>query len=274
LFFTILIYSNVIAQKKTVPDNKKLIKTECGSDEIHKKLMATDSVYRKKNEDFEKLMAAVNSSKTINGQLPVYTMPVVFRLMDPGNAAGTGVNLTDQQINGGLRYINRKLRENPVKYNDSLGVVLQLELASADTNKAQNTSIMRYNMKKETNYVKSGVALGKLKGVSIEKVKALGRPLVNNSLTIYLVNKINEQDCSNKSDDLIAGYSHFYSSRNTFAAEIFVLGCSFSNINNDTVLSSELINSLNLYYITKKNNSNKKCYSKMNYELFYSNTCK
>jgi hypothetical protein len=39
------------------------IKEECATDEIHKKQMETDSVYRKKQEDFEKLMLEIKKKK-------------------------------------------------------------------------------------------------------------------------------------------------------------------------------------------------------------------
>jgi len=254
LFFTIITFA--ASQAQSVKDSSN---TKCGTSTIHDHLMATDSAYRKKNEDFENLMVALKQSSAAGGGGTIYRIPVVVHIMHVGEPIGTGYNITDQQVKDGLNYINQRYRKIAGGLGDGNGVDIGLEFALAvrDTNGNCTNGIVRYDMSGQASYVSDGVKYTGSTGLPEATVKSLSRWDPNKYYNVYVVNEIDGKNASCGCFHT-SGFAYFASSHGTSLDGTIMLSDSYTN-KTDVTFTHELGHAFNLYHTFEGDNNGTSC---------------
>jgi len=255
---SIIIFSGATAQNLTPQRNNINVK-ECGSDAIHRELMLNDPVYRQKQEDFELLLKNSQVNSTFKSGT-IYKVPVVVHLMHPGDALGTGTNLTDEQVKAGIDYINQRFRKITGGLGDGNGVDLEIEFALAVRDESNNCTngIVRTDMSGNTAYVNNGVNRNLSNGISDASLKLASRWDATQYYNIYIVNKIDEENCTVNDGGWIAGYANFASSHGNGTDASVMLACTY-NDESSTTFTHELGHAFNLYHTFQGDNGGTQC---------------
>ncbi len=242
-----LTFNGLIAQQLNTKQKGISVKS-CGSDEIHNELMQNDPIYRQKQEAFEMLLKDPAYAATLKTG-GVYKVPVVVHLMHPNEAVGTGTNLTDEQVKAGIDYINQRFRKIAGGLGDGNGEDIGIEFALAvrDENDLCTDGIVRFNMVGQTAYINNGVNRNLSSGMSDGAMKALSRWDPTKYYNIYVVNKIDEENCDENDGGWIAGYAYFASSHGNSTDGSVMLACTY-NSESSTTFTHELGHAFNLYH--------------------------
>ena len=104
--------------------------TTCGSDIIHQRMLLEDEGYRR---EFEEQSQLLRNSIDMGGEdaaksMMVYTIPVVVHVMHTGQSAGTGINISDSQIQSAIDGMNEDFRKMPGTNGDGDGVDVEIEV--------------------------------------------------------------------------------------------------------------------------------------------------
>jgi Pregnancy-associated plasma protein-A/GEVED domain/Secretion system C-terminal sorting domain len=185
----------------------------CGFDDMHRKKMKEDTVYRNNVIDNEvriKTYIAQHrtellSPSSVNAVL--YTIPVVVHVIHTGGAIGTIYNPSNAQITGAINYLNQVYNGTYPGIQGAGDLQVQFVLASRDPNCNASTGIDRINGSSLTNYVSNGVNSSTSGGVSDLALKNFDRWDPANYYNIWVVNKIDTKDGT--SGQFIAGYAYF-----------------------------------------------------------------
>jgi hypothetical protein len=236
LFGLGLIAQNGLSQ---LPNN--VSQEECGFDILHKRKMATDSVYRKNTEEFNKLLAKGIIGNKAGGT--IYRVPVVVHVMHLGEAVGSGSNISEAAINQGIRQVNERWRKVAGSLGDGGGVDLEIEFALAVRDPSGNCTngIVRFDMSGNANYAANGVEAATTAGITDAQLKLFSRWDPTQYYNIYLVSEIDNNDCGFG----VQGYAYLAGSHGAAWDGMVQLGCKFA-ISGNTTLTHELGHAWNL----------------------------
>ncbi|MEO5683147.1 MAG: zinc-dependent metalloprotease [Chitinophagaceae bacterium] len=189
----------------------------CAFDNMHAKLIKTDSLYRKSvlaNETKIKEYIRMHPVGTLSGtsrgssvNVTLYTIPVVVHVVHTGGAIGTIYNPTDAQITGAINYLNQ-VYNGTYPGTEGVGdIQIQFAMATRDTSCNAFTGIDRINGSSLTNYVSNGVNSSTSGGVTDLALKNFDRWDPANYYNIWVVNKIDAKDGT--TGQFVAGYAYF-----------------------------------------------------------------
>ncbi len=164
--------------------------TECASDYIHNNRMQTDAVYRKQIDRLElQLEASIQNDTNASLRSTIYSIPVVVHVIHLGEPIGTGINISDLQIQQAIAGLNDRFRNV-----NGLGVDVELEfcLASKDPNGNSTNGINRVNGASVLNYATNGITPtgNPCSGAVETTIKDLSRWPVSDYYNIWVVSEI------------------------------------------------------------------------------------
>jgi hypothetical protein len=214
----------------------------CKFDQIHQEKMRTDAEYKRITDEIEHKIATGQLVPKKSGT--VYQVPVVVHVLHVGEAIGTGWNISDQQVQDGIKYLNNYWRRISGTPGFGGGVDMEVEFALAVRDPSGNCTngIVRRNMSSFSAYVNNGVGSG---GISEADAKT-GRWNTNDYYNIYLVNKIDGANCFT-GGGYTAGYAYFPSAHGSSVDGTVCLICSYVN-ENDNTMAHELGHAFGLYH--------------------------
>ena len=211
----------------------------CYTDQIHEKLLQTDSVYKQKNIEKTELIY----NKLIQNKIKAFAIadtsvkyiPIVVHVIHNGETIGTGTNISDAQIKATIDYTN-KIYANA--FGSSTNFKIQFVLVCIDKNGNTTTGIERINGNTITGYTPQNQA--DLNDYSLpNSITNIGQKLnwdIQKYYNIYIVEKFNINN--------VAGVA-FFPNNYFFQSDASFIAASQFTIGNPT-LPHELGHSLNL----------------------------
>jgi gliding motility-associated-like protein len=121
----------------------------CTFDEVHSHLLLKDSQYRKNirllDEQIYNYSKSYYGSRINTRSKPTYILPLVIHIIaPPGTIIGQGNNLTNQQVEQGLSYLNQAFaNQGPFTSAEGVDVGIQFCLARRDPNGQPTNGITR-----------------------------------------------------------------------------------------------------------------------------------
>ncbi len=211
LFLSILLISPFLSNAQSTP--------QCGFDELHQRKLQDDLEYRKATENFNKAIYEQTKNgvadRGTNGT--IHVIPVVVHVMHlPGEAIGTGSNISDAQVQAGIDHLNAAYRNSGDyaggPYHSNAGIAsadpeIQFCLAVRDPNGNATSGINRVATNYSNLYRDDNCGAG----TQDNCLKALSFWDSHDYMNVWLVNEI----CltSNPDDGCgVAGYAYFPSS--------------------------------------------------------------
>lgn len=231
----------------------------CGTDAIHRDLLSSNATYQQKHEDFETLIKNNGYQSSLRAST-IYKIPVVVHIMHLGEASGAGTNLSDKQVKNGIDRLNQQFRKTAGGIGDGAGVDVEIEFALAvrDPNGNCTNGIVRTDLSGDSDYANYGIKHSGSNGILDANLKALSRWNPTNYYNIYLVYKIDGDNCTDNSGSFTGGYAYFASSHGDAADGMIMLSCSYVKTTSST-LAHELGHSLNLYHTFQGDASGTSC---------------
>ncbi len=163
----------------------------CGTDELHKRLLLTDSSYANNFKLLENsVQAKIIQKHALNGApgAPInYTIPVVVHVIHLGEAVGTGTNISDAQIQQAINGLNDRFSNT---IGSSVNVQISFCLAKRDPYGCSTTGINRVNGSGISNYSTYGIENGCTGGADEDSIKSLSRWPVSDYYNIWVVTEI------------------------------------------------------------------------------------
>lgn len=215
LLSLLLSTSLIYAQSGHKGGGKTKIETEemhtnhekCGSDARHQHLMKTDPAYVARRQaienDYQEYLKNPSHAKT------TYTIPVVVHVIHTGQAVGTGINISDAQIQSAIDNLNAAYSNTNTAHTTYTGVNTNIQfcLAQRDPSGNPTTGIVRVNGSGVTDYSTKGACdAGGGTGTDNEvAVKALSKWDNTKYYNIWVVNEIND----NGGGSGTQGYAYF-----------------------------------------------------------------
>jgi len=229
---------------------------QCASDIIHNRMMDEDPAYRQRFQEMERSLEHASSSSD-NQRMVIYTIPVVVHVMHSGELLGTGVNITDSQIQSAIDALNEDYRKMQGTNGFGGGVDVEVEfcLASRDPQGNPTNGINRINASSLANYSSQGISVGQGSGASETGLKALSRWDRNDYYNIWIVNEIEDNDGGAG----IQGFAYFPSSSADRDGAVILYNAfgtlgnlkSYTSLNRTT--THELGHAFNLYHTFQGN---------------------
>lgn len=135
----------------------------------------------------EKTQSLIKSGIQFKNTQEIYKVPVVIHVMHTGESVGSGANITDSQIEIGIKQLNDAFRNF-----SGLGIDMGIEfqLAIQDPSGASTTGIVRYNASEIPNYKNNGVGIGTDPGADEATVKAASKWPNGQYYNIWIVSQI------------------------------------------------------------------------------------
>lgn len=157
---------------------------QCGTDEIHRNLLATNPVYARRVHEFD----TYSAQQRMRDANQVYRIPVVVHIMHKGEATGTGTNLSDGAVKAAIKNLNEKYRKVPGSTGDGNGVDTGIEFALAvrGPDGKCTTGINRIDMSQYPSYMGNGVYYNTA-GMPAAQLKALSMWDQDSYYNIWLV---------------------------------------------------------------------------------------
>lgn len=224
----------------------------CASNIIHERMMEEDDAYRQSFENNQRLMDIVQASHSVNRSMLTYTIPVVVHVMHNGESVGTGVNISDAQVQSAIDALNEDYRKVPGTNGDGAGVDSEIEfcLASRDPDGNLTNGINRVNASSLPNYAEEGITAGQGSGANETDLKALSKWDRNLYYNIWVVSEIE----ANNAGGGIQGYAYFPNSSSARDGTVIVFNAfgtvgnlkSYTNMNRTT--THELGHAFFLYH--------------------------
>jgi PKD repeat protein len=201
ILFT-LISSVLFAQKDVHPHHHH---GQCAAHTIHEQLYNNDAQFKQRVDAYENSLATL--SNNLAKANTVYSVPVVVHVIHTGQAVGSGINISDAQIQSAITALNNDFRKIAGTNGFGGGVDTHIEfcLASRDPNGNATNGIVRVNGSSVTNYSTQGITAGQGSGASETAVKALSRWPNTSYYNIWVVNEIE----NNNGGAGIQGYAYF-----------------------------------------------------------------
>ncbi len=194
-------------------DAKQLFQIEqgdqviCASNIIHERMMNEDTKYRESFEEHENVMQAARAAGSLGKSMTTFTIPVVVHIMHTGEPVGTGVNITEAQVQSAIDRLNEDYRKMPGTngFGDGVDVEVEFCLASRDPNGNVTDGINRVNASSLTGYATEGISAGQGSGANETSLKALSKWDRDEYYNIWIVNEIEDNDGGAG----IQGYAYF-----------------------------------------------------------------
>ncbi len=139
-------YSLVLAQNPTP--------SACGTDDVHRSRMATDSTYRNFVLKIKQQVADKVAAKAFDGT--TYTIPVVFVVYHLGEAVGTGTNVSDAALQAQVDLMNQMYAGSSATY-PAPRANIQFTLARRTPDCQAFSGIVRVDGRSVADYQTTGV---------------------------------------------------------------------------------------------------------------------
>lgn len=179
----------------------------CVSDELNNELLQNNMEFSRSFQYMEMRLRQQQSLAPSSRTNDVYTLPVVVHVIHNGEAYGTGVNITDEQIQSAISALNNDFRHVVGTNGDGNGPDVGIEfcLASRNPQGQPTTGIVRVNGSAVPLYATQGIESSGGNGAVEETVKALSTWPRESYVNIWIVNEIGNNDGGSG----IQGYAYF-----------------------------------------------------------------
>ncbi|MES2588340.1 MAG: GEVED domain-containing protein [Bacteroidota bacterium] len=272
LIFTAFINQLVFSQVGQIGKNVQNIEgvaEKCGANKRHEHLMQTDPQYVQRRNQIE----LETESFTRNPLMvkTTYTIPVVVHVIHTGQAVGTGVNISDAQIQSAIANLNAAYSNTNTAFTTYTGsnTNIQFCLAQRDASGNPSTGIVRVNGSGVTQYSTKGVCdAGGGTGTDNEvAVKALSKWDNTKYYNIWVVSEIND----NGGGSGTQGYAYFPGAGSSVDGSIMLynsfgydpdgsLGYNLKSYTNRNVTAvHEVGHALNLYHTFQGDGTGSSC---------------
>jgi len=238
----------------------------CGTPEMHERLLAEDFSYQNAHDAaemlcYENIMTVLQQqqmAKLASGRENVYTIPVVVHVMHlPGTPVGIGENISRKQIEQGLSFLNDAFRgkgayasgfDNTDAGVNKADVKVAFKLATTDPNGRPTDGIVRV----PTSYSN----LFRLESIPNRPefknqgryIKSLSRWDTESYLNIWVVNEICDCQTCPKPQCNIGGYAYYSSAHGKPYDGVVIEGDLFGSDSDYTSVIHEVGHYLNLYH--------------------------
>jgi hypothetical protein len=237
----------------------------CGFDDLHKKLLATDSAYARQIEQhniaIRKYIESHPELKKPSARLmAAYTIPVVVHVMHTGGAIGTIYNPSDAQIMGAINYLNQVYAGTypgmtaPAPGGAAGDIEIQFALAQRTPTCGATNGIDRVDASSIPNYTSFGVNSANSNGVADLTLKDFARWNAADYYNIWVVNKIDGADGT--SGQFIAGYAYFAGASASLDGTVML---ATQMVSGAKTLPHEIGHALNLYHPFQGSADNTQC---------------
>jgi len=180
----IICYSAFFSRKDLYAQN------ECGTDQIHEKLMQTDTAYRTSFILTQQQIQSIVREESLNnlrGSNEIYTIPVVVHVIHVGEQIGTGTNVSDANIIASIDRLNQH-------YSGTNGLSPDIQinfcLATRDPNGCPTTGINRVDGRIIQGYEDNGINFNGCSEATDQQVKDLSKWSTLDYYNIWVVNFI------------------------------------------------------------------------------------
>ncbi|MFN5417127.1 MAG: M43 family zinc metalloprotease [Flavobacteriia bacterium] len=175
---------------------------KCGFTTRHNQLLANDPNYALKRQQEEAHIADFERNPMVDKV--VMTIPVVVHVFHTGQAVGTGINISDAQIQSAIDNLNAAYSNTSTASTTYTGVDTQIQfcLAQRDPNGNPTTGIVRVNANGLAGYSAGGVGTG---GAVETSLKALSRWDNTKYYNFWIVSEID----NNGGGSGTQGYAYF-----------------------------------------------------------------
>eukprot|EP01041_Mallomonas_annulata_P038661 gene38661-62204_t len=133
---------------------------KCGFTARHNQLMLSDPSYALKRQQEETHIADFERNPMVDKV--VMTIPVVVHVFHTGQAVGTGINISDAQIQSAIDNLNAAYSNTSTASTTYTGVNTEIQfcLAQRDPNGNPTSGIVRVNASGLAGYSSGGVGTG------------------------------------------------------------------------------------------------------------------
>ena len=175
---------------------------KCGFTARHNQLMLSDPSYALKRQQEETHIADFERNPMV--EKVVMTIPVVVHVFHTGQAVGTGINISDAQIQSAIDNLNAAYSNTSTASTTYTGVNTQIQfcLAQRDPNGNPTTGIVRVNASGLAGYSTGGVGTG---GAVETSLKALSKWDNTKYYNFWIVSEID----NNGGGSGTQGYAYF-----------------------------------------------------------------
>lgn len=159
---------------------KSNAQSSCATDEVDAYLRRTNPTYVAERQKMEQEIYTIIKNKQNNQTARisqndcqpngVFTIPIVVHVMHIGEPVGTGINISDAQIQGAIQGLNERWRRIT---GDGVDLEIQFALAVRDPNGNVSTGINRVNSSSVPRYVSQGLHAGDTLGADDIQLKSL-----------------------------------------------------------------------------------------------------
>lgn len=169
--------------------------TSCDADHFHHDLYDHNPEYHRSIDRFN-MNASIPLESFQERVDQIYTVPVVVHIIHNGEPIGTGVNITDAQVQSAITALNNDWRKvsGTNGFGNGVDVGVQFCLAVRDPNGNPTTGINRVNGSSVPNYATSGIAGSGAGGADEGAVKALSTWPRTSYVNIWVVSEIDNND--------------------------------------------------------------------------------
>jgi hypothetical protein len=179
----------------------------CGFDLVRSKLRQDPSYIQLEKVAEHRIQEAIEKrslSKRSGGLAKILTIPVVIHVMHLGEAVGTGINISEAQIQSSIDNLNDFYRGRTT--NSTLDFQIEFILAKRDPDNNATTGIIRFDLSGNLQYSNFGVKVGNIYGVSHDEIVALSNWPQTDYLNIWIISEFDD----NNGGSGIQGYAEFY----------------------------------------------------------------
>lgn len=270
LFVGGMTFSNLgFAQTKKAVHKQVENQEKCATSQRHEHLTKTDPNYVKLREEGENFYQQYSKNPVVNKAV-VY-IPVVVHVIHTGQAVGTGINISDAQIQSAINNLNAAYSNTSTSFTSYTGVntSIQFCLAQRDPSGNPTTGIVRVNGSGVTQYSLKGIcdASGGTGTDNEATVKALSKWDNTKYYNIWVVNEINDNDGGSGTQ----GYAYFAGAGSSVDGTIILynafgydpdgsLGYNLKNYTNRNVTTiHEIGHALNLHHTFQGDGTGSTC---------------
>ena len=219
----------------------------CATDHVHAAMLQSNENYRNDINALEQQVQLIlNKGQNRNDERStVYSIPVVVHVIHLGEPVGTGINISDAQIQAAIDGMNNRWRNF---IGNGTDMEVQFCLATVDPDGNPSTGINRVDGSAVPNYITMGANTGNAScgGANEQVIKDLSRWPVADYYNIWVVNII----CGGW-----AGWAYYPNGNNYDGTTIR----STSMTGNSSILAHEMGHGFFLYHTFEGDNGNMSC---------------
>ncbi len=224
------------------------IRPTCGFDHAHQEAMTLDPDFAARVAAYDQAWVekAAHSPNQRSMTNTVYTIPVVFHIMNVGEPIGTGSNLSAARINATMDYLNAVFSKS-VSLSPARGgadIEIQFALATHAPDCSVTTGITRHDFSGNATYVTYGVERQTTDGIPDTDVRSAIQWDPSAYMNVWVVNKVDGWNGLVAGSGVV-GWATFPGG--AAANDGIIMMAAFTNTNQAT-LSHEVGHYLNLYH--------------------------